>query len=149
MGLTQSKISNAGSVTSLAISFDSLPAVGSRVVVAVSVWPQGEGDNLTCTDNQSHTYTARWGVVSTGNLNSYACFDVVVANSSGTFTITVGGMGNSGDISVAILELSGAGSFEEVVYDSSSSRTRVSGLDHLSYFLHDGFISNSRTIFKN
>lgn len=105
MAPTQSKISNSNGVTSLAVSFDSLPATSRRLVVFAGVWEQAEALTLTCADNQGHTYNEMWRLNPGGSTSGYAAWDVVVSSSSGTFTITVSTDGTSADLCVCIVEL--------------------------------------------
>jgi hypothetical protein len=122
MAKIQSGQATAAGASTVQKSFTSLPAIGSRVYVAVAVWSNALGDNVAVSDNQGHTYTKRWGVdtSASGGLNGYAFFDVVVSTSSGTFTVTADA-GTSADLTIIIGELSTAGSFDLVVYDSVST----------------------------
>lgn len=91
-------------MASASTSFAALPAIGDVILVVVQKGGTDSINNLTCTDNQGHTYT----VVYDSNVNSGSrVFATVVTHSSGTFTVTGGG--SSGGTNVFAYEVSGLG----------------------------------------
>lgn len=91
-----------GCGTTLAASFGSLPAIGHDIKVSVGSSAQG---HFTITDNQGNTYTKagkdQWYNAG-GIYQSNA-----IANSSGTFTITVTWPSTPGKANIAIYESTG------------------------------------------
>lgn len=76
------------SVTSIDVSFASLPTVGDTCVVFAAVAKAGGGTTLTCADNQGNTYTQTTTPELASNNRAYV-FNGPIATSSGTFTVTI------------------------------------------------------------
>lgn len=81
--------------STLVVSFDSLPAVGSLVVVQ-AVATGTSHDTLSISDNQGNTYTATEATLS-GDTRAIRQWTAPVGTSSGTFTITITPSGGSTD----------------------------------------------------
>jgi hypothetical protein len=116
MAPVQSKNVVVSGATSVQLSFDALPAVGNTIAVVCAVWAQDEGNNLSCSDNQSNVVTARSGVNGSSAVAGLASWTIPVTNSSGTFTVTVSGMQAAGDMTLHIVEI--PGTFHAFSYDA-------------------------------
>jgi len=88
--------------TSVNVSFASLPAIGSLVVVTAAVFGT---PTLSVSDNQGHTYTEIAQLNNVPNTKRLAVWYVVVTASSGIFTVTVT-ISATDDFSVGINEYS-------------------------------------------
>src|SRR5690606_10667665 len=101
----QTKVGSVnGSTTSVSVSFDVQPKVGSLVVISVTI-AGADVDLSTVTDNQvGNSYAFAAG--ETGGLsNEGGFFTGVIVGSSGTFTITVDPPGTGTVTTVVISEV--------------------------------------------
>jgi len=85
----------AANVDNLAFSFVTLPQVGNFIGVGSSIFAGGLNGAVTVTDNNSNVYTK--DVERTSGFTGAAINRTVVQTSSGTFTITIDGAGNTGN----------------------------------------------------
>lgn len=104
--LTQARTTNTTAAASLALSFSSLPAVNSLIVVKAA-WFPASSTTITISDNQGNTYTQSVNAVDGGGSVRCSIHWATATTSSGTFTVTVNPSGASDDITIVIEEYAG------------------------------------------
>lgn len=132
-GRVQFKSGNGQGVTSVALSFTSLPTVGNTILAVVADFNDNHVTGASVTDNQGHTYTRDLAYSGTGNgPGSVMVFRTVVATSSGTFTVTFNNGGNWFTVNT-IIEVNGIATtspvdqqFSNDLPDSGSNYTSTS-----------------------
>lgn len=107
IAVVQSKKVIVTSSDSAAVTFDSTPTAGNLILVFASNFP-GSASTATCTDNKSNTYSQVFTAQDTSTSSRVWHWYAKNVTSSATFTITVNPTGASADITVVIVEVSGA-----------------------------------------
>lgn len=112
-------------VTTVSVSFSTLPAVGNGIIVGVYSGIFAGIPAGACSDNQGNTYVrvrnVENGVVGL-SLAYYLCSKI--ATSSGTFTVTVNPAAGSTNFTAVAIEVSGVGG--GLALDSSTANWGIS-----------------------
>jgi hypothetical protein len=90
------------------LSFGSLPAAGSLIVVGVSNWDSGSADQaLAVSDNQGNTYYEAITSDESGDAVASIWYAYNIGSPTGTFTITINPAGSGDYYSACAAEFSG------------------------------------------